>query len=338
MREAAARLAALIPRGRLDAAVLAWVEKASLRTVWGVGFSGGADSLALLLLLWAHWPERRKQLRVLHFNHRMRGASARADAAFCRRVAHMLGVKYVAGTWREGRTDASEAEARSARMAFFAKHARIVWLGHQQDDVAESMLMRLARGSGTGGLAAPRPVQALAQKRVHVRPLLSLKKAELESGLRSAGAEWREDETNAGAAYFRNRVRHSVIGPWIEAAGRDAVAGAARARILLEEDDEALGFWLEALAPIDARKGLKVQELAGKPRALWRRALQRWLAMNPAAGEPSRQAFETLLAAIEVGKATRQSLGRDGFAVSDGRVLRFVRRGKRGRTFEGRAN
>ncbi len=338
MREAAARLAALIPRERLDAAVLAWAESAPTRGIWGVGFSGGADSLALLLLLWAHWPERRGRLRVLHFNHRLRGSASRADANFCRQVARSLAVEYVGGVWRGARAGASEADSRAARMAFFAEHARTVWLGHQQDDVAETLLMRLARGSGTGGLAAPRPVQRLPRGRMHLRPLLTLKKAELEDALRHAGAEWRVDATNAAGLYFRNRVRRAVVGPWIEAAGRDALAGAARSRMLLQEDDDALDAWLDGLEPIEASGALRLAALAGKPRALWRRALHRWLARHPAAGEPSRQAFDSLLAAIEAGKRTRQSLGRSGFAVSDGAALRLVHAGKRARTFEGRAN
>ncbi|MES2694553.1 MAG: ATP-binding protein, partial [Verrucomicrobiota bacterium] len=70
----AAALGAAIPRARLHPAVVGWAEGASKRVTWGVGFSGGADSLALLLLLWAHWPERRGRLRALHFDHRLRGA------------------------------------------------------------------------------------------------------------------------------------------------------------------------------------------------------------------------------------------------------------------------
>ena len=90
MREAAAKLAAIFPRERLDAAVLAWADAAPRRAIWGIAFSGGADSLALLLLIWAHWPERRRRLRVLHFNHRLRGAESRADVVFCRRVCAKL--------------------------------------------------------------------------------------------------------------------------------------------------------------------------------------------------------------------------------------------------------
>lgn len=341
---AAGRLAELIPRERLEPAVVRWAERRAAREGWAVGFSGGPDSLALLLLLWAHWPEWRARLSALHFDHRLRGAESRGDAEFCRKVCVGLGVKFVGGVWkRVSSPKASEAEARAARMAFFAKHARVMWLGHQQDDIAETFFMRVARGSGTGGLAAPRPVQAQPGGRVHVRPLLALKKAEIVAALRAAGVPWREDSTNAGRDYFRNRVRRDVLPAWGRAAERDALAGAARSRLLLEEDDAALEALLDELRPIEAGRGrtgvvLRLTVLAGKPRALWRRALHRWLAGEPRAGEISRQAFEALLEAIERGQRTRHSLGREGFAVTDGARLWFQPVGKTVRTFRRRAN
>jgi len=323
LAEGAARLAALIPRHRLDAAVVRWADAASRRVPWSIAFSGGPDSLALLLLVWAHWPERRRTLRALHFNHRLRGAESRADAIFCRRVCAQLGVKYVPGSWAGRNAGASEAEARAARMTFFAARARIVWMGHQQDDVAETMLMRIARGSGTGGLAAPRPVQFLPRGRVHLRPLIGLKKTEIITALREVGVNWRDDSTNAREHYFRNRIRRKVMPLWTEASQRDAVAGAARSRLLLEEDDAALEAWLDDLAPLNQRGILALDVLAGKPRALVRRALHRWLLAESRAGEISRQAFDALLLAIERGETTRHSLGRQGFAVTNGDQLRF---------------
>jgi tRNA(Ile)-lysidine synthase len=243
--------------------------------------------------------------------------------AFCRRVCAALRVELVRGAWQSPPADASEAEARAARMAFFASRARVVWFGHQQDDIAETMFMRLARGSGTGGLAAPRPVQFMPRGRVHLRPLLTLKKREIVAALREAGASWREDSTNTGARFFRNRIRSSVLPPWIEAAERDALAGAARSRLLLEEDDSALDAWLDELIGTHRHGQLELLGLVGKPRALLRRALHRWLMAEPRAGRISRAAFDALLTALEQGKPTRHSLGREGFAVTDGKVLRF---------------
>lgn len=318
-RGAAAKLAEAFPRERLDPAVLAWAQAAPAREPWLVAFSGGADSLALLLLLWAHWPERRRSLCAVHFNHRLRGAAARADERFCARVAAALGVRWAAGRWAEAHADASEGEARVARQAFFAaqlrrRRGRVVWLGHQQDDVAETLFMRLARGSGPGGLAAPRPVQVLPGGRVNLRPLLGIKKAELVAALRALRLPWCEDATNARGDFFRNRIRHQVLPAWCRAAGRDALAGAALSRQLIDDDDAALDAWVEELAPVTAKGALSLRRLAGKPRALVRRALHRWLAGCDGAGELSRQAFTSLLDDVMQARVTRHSIGAGVFA------------------------
>lgn len=318
-------LASAVPRSVLHPAVAAMAEDeatVSSRRAWGVAFSGGADSLALLLLLWAHWPERRSRLVALHFNHRLRGRASAGDARFCAGVCSALGVDFAAGSWSESRPHANEAEARAARFAFFdqelaRRRASVLWLGHQQDDIAETQLMRLARGGGSAGLAAPRPVQPMPRKRVHLRPLLTLKKADIIAALDAAGAIWREDATNGTPDFFRNRVRRAVLPAWVEAAaGRDAVAGAALSRELFEEDDRALETWVDSLAPLSTDGSrLDVKTLQGKPRAVVRRALHRWLLAQADTGDLSRQGFETLLAAVEKGTFTRFSLGRDGLAV-----------------------
>jgi tRNA(Ile)-lysidine synthase len=324
-RDVADKLAAALPRERLHPAVRAWAERASPRVRWAVALSGGADSVATLLLVWAHWPARRSRLRALHFDHQLRGRESRADAEFCRRLCAALKIEFATARWTRAHRGASEAEAREARMSFFEKQARVLWLGHQQDDVAETMLMRLARGSGSGGLAAPRPVQAMPGRRIHLRPMLALKKVEIIAALEAAGAVWREDATNLGADFFRNRVRLQVMPAWAGAAQRDAVAGAARSRALLEEDDRALDAWLDELAPIGRAGELLVTALAGKPRAILRRALHRWLLRQRGAGDLSRAAFDALLDAVAAGISTRHSLGREGFAVIRAGVLRFER-------------
>lgn len=287
---------------------------------WALAFSGGADSLALLLVLWAEAPGRwGRNFVVLHFNHRLRGRESANDARFCQAVCKALGVTCVVGEWREARQGASEAEARAARHAFFAREmkrrrSQLLWLAHQQDDIAETMLMRLARGSGVGGLTAPRPVQVFADGRIFLRPLLTLKKAELIAALKEAGAVWRNDASNQGHAYLRNRIRHRVVPAWRKAVARDALAGAALARELLEEDDAALEAWLNQLAPLK-RGVLDVKTLHGLPRAVVRRALHRWLLAVRPDTDLSRQGFELLLAAVVRGLPTRFSLGCTDFAV-----------------------
>jgi len=294
-----------------------------------VAFSGGADSLAALLLLWAHLPKARGRLVALHFNHRLRGAAAMADERFCRQVCAALGVTCAIGRWTragQARRPISEASAREARLDFFAremKHRRIrvLVLGHQQDDIAETLLMRLARGSGTAGLAAPRPWQRHADGREHVRPLLTLSKKDVIAALREAGADWCEDATNATDAFLRNRIRRALLPAWEKATGRDVRAATALSRERLQEDDDALEAWLDELVAVRARPAeLQLAPLAGKPRALWRRALHRWLVAARVETDLSRAGFEQLLVAIERGKDTRFSLGARAFAV--------VRRGR----------
>lgn len=325
----AEQVGATLTSAGLHPAVRAWLAKAKPRGPWAVALSGGADSVALLLAVWFAWPERRDRLVALHFNHRLRGPAADADERFCRELCRGLGVTFVAGRWRGARRGASEGAARTARHEFFARtlqrrRGRVLWLAHQQDDIAESILMRLARGSGTGGLAAPRPVQAMADGRVHLRPLLGLKKAHLVRALRAAGVKWREDASNQSDDHFRNRVRRSVLPAWCRASGRDAVAGAALARDLLDEDDQALEAWVDRAAVLE-RGVLDVAGCRDLPRAVVRRALRRWLLAVGPRTDLSRQGFALLLAAVERGTATRFSLG-DGFAVLRQGRLRFRRR------------
>lgn len=315
---------------------------------WTLAFSGGADSLALLLIFWAEGPGRwERDFVVLHFNHRLRGQAADADEKFCRDVCKSLRVKLVIERWNRaggararhvarprathtGKPNVSEAEARSARFAFFNREmkrrkSRLLWLGHQQDDIAETMLMRLSRGSGTGGLAAPRPVQEMGEGRLHLRPLLTLKKTRIVAALKKAGAVWREDATNPTGNYFRNRIRAKVLPAWAEASGRDALAGAALSRELLDEDDAALDAWVDELRPVDRRGRLDLAPLAGKPRAVWRRALHRWLLAVRPETDLSRQGFNQLLSMLERGRDSRVSLGVRGFAVLTAGKLAYRR-------------
>jgi tRNA(Ile)-lysidine synthase len=343
-------LAHVIPFGRFHPAVLERLRREPPAAPWAVGFSGGPDSLALLLLLWAHFPERRRALHALHFDHRMRGRASAADAHFCREVAAALNVRFHLGRWKERPTSVSEAAAREARMAFFERVCRrrkfsLLWLGHQEDDVAETILMRLARGSGTAGLAAPRPIgtvwgragsggrtwlkggrlrEASLPRTSLARPFLGLKKTEILEALAECRIPWRTDASNETAAFFRNRVRREVLARWVKASGRDALGGAALSRELLQEDDEALAAWTDRCHALTPSGRLRLARLAGCPTAIWRRALHRWLlAHKGQTGDLSRAGFDNLLVAIRKGRPTRQSLGRTAFAVVSGHWLIF---------------
>ncbi|WP_221031732.1 tRNA lysidine(34) synthetase TilS [Actomonas aquatica] len=326
--EVAAALAERLPVNSLDAAVRAFVApgQPAGRGRWVLACSGGADSVALVLTVGAHWPRKRDQLVLAHFDHRLRGRASTADARFCARLADGLGLRFESARWEARPTRPSEAQARAARQTFLAEvcrrhRARVIWTGHQQDDIAETLLMRLARGSGTEGLAAPRPVQMGADGRWRLRPLLGWSRTALREELQAAGGRWREDESNAADTFLRNRMRADVLPAWAAAAGeRDVVAGAALSRARLEEDAVALDAWVDELAPIDDEGVLCLERLGGKPVAVWRRALHRWLALQDDPGDLSRAGFEDLLAKAMAGRTQRFSLGRGGFV--------RIRRGK----------
>lgn len=296
---------------------------------WGVACSGGADSLALLLLLWARYPHRRGRLKVLHFDHGVRGEAAEADAAFVREVAQGLGLPVSVGQadFRPGQA-VGESELRTARLKFFAESGcGVVCLGQHAGDVAETLLMRITRGSGVDGLSAPRPVsQPSRNSPVHLRPLLEWSREMIEEGLRAVGAPWREDASNHTDHYFRNRVRRQVWPTLAEVSPGNALTGASRTRRLLEEDAEALDAWLEALYPARSQtETLGSKILQGKPRALWRRALVRWLGRQDLLENLSANGLDDLLDNWIEQEPMRFSVGKGRFLVADDRgTLKLV--------------
>ena len=214
--------------GDTEARVLAWCEQAGLFAQGqrvAAAVSGGADSMALLRILLALAGRLGVEVSGCHVNHKLRGAAADADEAFVRAACARLGVPLtVCRAGEEGLPDASggEAGARALRYACFARlHGagidRIA-TAHTVTDQAETLLFRLARGTGLHGAGGIRPARDF-----YVRPLLCLTRAEVEAYCRAAGQEWVTDETNLSDAYARNRLRHDAL-----PALRQANAGAER--------------------------------------------------------------------------------------------------------------
>jgi tRNA(Ile)-lysidine synthase len=179
----------------------------------GIAVSGGADSVCLLHVLRELAPHWDLRFRVLHLNHKLRGAESDNDAAFVRDLASELGFESVI---REASLSAVsgnlEEAAREARLAFFGEEIERaavdrVALGHTRSDQAETVLFRFLRGAGTAGLAGIRPVTSTGL----VRPLLAIDRAEIEQFLTDRGIPWREDSSNRSLALARNRIRHELL-------------------------------------------------------------------------------------------------------------------------------
>ncbi len=281
-----------------------------------VACSGGADSVALLLIVWGVLSRARERMVVAHFNHRLRGADADADEAFTSTLAKSLGVTFRSGAWADAPTRPSESAAREARRQFLesvceASGSRTLLTGHHLDDVGETVLMRLARGSGVEGLSAPRPVAKRTSGLTLVRPLIDLPKVELTRLLREAGAHWREDNTNKESLYFRNRLRNEVIPRLDLAAGRSFSAAAARSRRIIEEVDDLLNALANDLlrqaeqdtpSDADSSKELSLYEIREAPIAVARRVMEIWLARAGLRENLSAAAFEHLLGNLIAGR------------------------------------
>ena len=181
-----------------------------------LGISGGADSVCLLKIL-ARWKEAWGiSLRAVHVHHQLRGEEADADERFVCELCENEGIpcrvfhEDVQGMAQREKIGLEEA-GRIARYRCFATVCEDVGggkiaLAHHQDDLAETMLHHLVRGTGMAGLCSLKPVSGN-----RIRPLLCLEKEEILVYLEAAGQPWRTDSSNLEDDYTRNRIRHHVL-------------------------------------------------------------------------------------------------------------------------------
>ena len=191
--------------------------------------SGGADSMALLLLLRQLQPRFGYTLSACHVNHGLRGQSADRDEAFVRAECARLGVPlrvFHAAELASPPAHAGEDWARRLRYTAFAQlqgqGIDAIATAHTANDQAETLLLRLARGTGLHGAGGIRP-----RRGCYLRPLLCLSRAETEAVCRASGQPWVTDETNDTDAYARNRLRHNAL-PALESTNAAAVQNLAR--------------------------------------------------------------------------------------------------------------
>ncbi|MFO0920693.1 MAG: tRNA lysidine(34) synthetase TilS [Candidatus Saccharimonadales bacterium] len=170
-----------------------------------VAVSGGVDSMALLKLL---LDEPDLELIVAHFDHGIRHDSG-IDRRLVQNFAKSQNVRFVYDEGNLG-PDASEADARKARYEFLhalrkASGSRAIITAHHQDDLLETAIINLIRGTGRSGLTS------LGNKNSVLRPVLHLTKADLVNHAKVHEIEWREDTTNKDIRYLRNYIRHQII-------------------------------------------------------------------------------------------------------------------------------
>ncbi len=238
---------------------------------WVVGVSGGADSVALLVALRRLRPDIRPT--VAHLDHEFRGNDSREDAEFVSRLCQSFDIPCVIrrlGELSPTSPNNLEASFRAARHALFEDVVQQaggqgVLLAHHAGDRAETVLMRLLRGSDAVALDGLRADTVINGLRI-VRPFLSLKRMQLEAYLLEQGQPWREDASNESDAFARNRTRK-----WLA----DHPNFATR---LLHLADAAAQWrkWVHSHAPAwgDA---IAAAQLADLPDPVARHAIRAWL-------------------------------------------------------------
>jgi tRNA(Ile)-lysidine synthase len=225
-------------------------------------------------------------ISAVHFNHTLRGSESEADHSFVQDLATQYGLELHdargdVATRAAERSLSTEAAAREARYEFFwslieSNRLDKIATAHTLDDQAETVLLRLIRGTGTRGLTGihpeltgPSPGQT--SRGSILRPFLRTRRREIESYLAHLGQPWREDSSNRDLHHTRNRVRKSLI-PLLESDFNPEVAErlADYSEIAQAEED----YWDAELYPLLASNPIQISKLMALPLAMRRRLVR----------------------------------------------------------------
>lgn len=256
--------------------------------------SGGADSVCLLHVL---REVGASVTGVAHFNHKWRGEASEEDERFVAAMASWMGLAFFRAEMRgEEQGDNLEQGARRARRSFFQGLIRDgvcdrVALGHTRDDQAETVLFRVLRGSGLTGLAGIHPVSDGL-----IRPLIGVRRSEVEEYLRARNVKWREDVSNRETRFARNRIRHELMPQLARDWNPGIVDALANLADLAYEEERRWDLSLEAVETVRLEPG---------DRALARRQIRR--AIRAAKGDLRGIEFQHIESVIDM-KGSRVTL------------------------------
>ncbi len=318
---------------RIPACIPPW-ELAGMKEGSAVllGFSGGADSTALLDMLVRLREKTPFSLTLAHVDHGIRGEEARRDRQFCEETAARYGLELciletdIPAIVKESGEGTEEA-ARRIRYDYFAslmreRHIPILCTAHHADDHFETLLFRLARGTGARGLCGILPARPFGNGML-TRPILSLTRADILAYCRKNNLQYVTDSTNADSTYARNRIRAEVA-PVLEQLFPGASHRALRLSEEIFEDETYLRMeaerFLEAYAGDD---GLPVDALSALPRAILRRVLAVYAAT---AQTPEREHVDALIRLVTAPTADmRVALPGGRYAVVEDGCLMLTR-------------
>ena len=297
---------------RVDRAVkAALAQYFDVETHAAVALSGGRDSMALLHAVAAFSGARTGALSAIHIHH---GLSRHADGwadfcdAACRARSISLTVRRVEVP-RGGRTSL-EAEARRVRYVALAEAAaaigaRVVLLAHHMDDQSETLLLQLLRGAGPAGLAAMPEMREDAAGLVWLRPLLGVRRMDIDAYARENGLAWIEDDSNADGRHARNALRRSVT-PELRAIAHGYPATVARSA-RLQAESVLLASDLAAIDAAESYDGTSLDCMALSALAPHRaRNLLRWFLRERGLPGPSAARLDAMARQLSGTRADAQ--------------------------------
>ena len=248
------------------------------------GISGGADSVAMFYMLKALQEKIHFQFTAVHINHQIRGSEAEEDERFVEKLCQREGVSYRAfhmdvQTLAKEMGKSLEEAGRIARYEAFEQVCREmgeerskIALAHHKDDLAETMIHHLVRGTGLTGLCSLKPVSGN-----RIRPMLCLERKEIEQYLQKKQKTWKTDSTNLDDDYTRNKIRHHILAYLREKINPQTVAHMAQTAEELNEVEEFLCIQVEKLSERVVKKqnesSILGEELKDEPQILQNRII-----------------------------------------------------------------
>lgn len=228
-----------------------------------VGFSGGADSSALLLMLKVYCDKHGAPLYAAHLNHGIRGDEADRDERFCKEFAEALGVKFFSvklnvPEMAKQSGEGIENAARNARYDFFDEimtenGISILATAHNADDNLETVIFNLSRGAGLYGLCGIPDSRPLKHGTV-IRPILALEKREILKFCEAHGIDFVTDSTNLENDYTRNKIRNQIV-PILKEINSGVIKNTSRATEALKEDSLCLQSITDSFVEANCKNG-----------------------------------------------------------------------------------
>lgn len=289
--------------------------------------SGGPDSLCLLDILATLQKKYTFTLHIAHVNYHLRGKDSDLDEALVKKMSAVYNLPITVLSQKKNLKTASEETLRTIRYTFFETlrkkyNAHHIVVAHNQDDQAETFLLRLLRGAGLLGLSGMR-----AKNNYIIRPLIEMSRADIVRYLKEQSLIFRKDTSNTDVHYLRNRIRHELI-PFLEKKFQP------QTRKLLAETADLLGNDYAELKKIETASSIKLpiksvalsrKTLLSLPKVHLRHKLRALIQPLLAGKNPTKNTLNEVIKSLESTKNKTQTVTFKGlkFVMKDDTVTLF---------------